>query len=443
MNPLYLIAAIILSFLQLWTVYNLPILAVGIKHRNRSDQNKKKVSRPDKKALPTFSIIVPMKNEEKVADRSLKALLNLNYPSQKREIIIIEDGSTDKTAEICTRYAQRHPDHIILRHRSESNGKPSALNYATKHSKGEIIAVFDADNVPETDTLLRAAEYFEDPSIAAVQGTTSSINADENMLTKFVSYEETAWLRTYIQGKDALNLFVPLTGSCQFIRRNILERVNGWDEESLSEDVEMSAKLTEKGYRIKYAPDILSWQETPANITQLIRQRTRWFRGYMETAVKYGRLLRNINKRNIDAEMTLLAPYTFTMYLLIHFTALQSFVAPPSLIFQLAVWLASILNIVTLLLLGVVLAYVTKPRKITNLLWLPFVYAYWIIQTFVALRALIQIILKKPRKWTKTPKSGKVCVLHPQGDKAEEACAQETHPTRNNLEKKSNKQLKS
>ena len=122
--------------------------------------------------------------------------------------------------------------------------------------------------------------------------------------------------------KDALNLFVPLTGSCQFVRRSVLERVGGWDEDSLSEDVEMSAKLTDKGYGIRYAPDIFSWQETPANIPQLIRQRTRWCRGYMETALKYGRLIRRVNKRSIDAEITLMGPYMFTLCLVGYLTAL-------------------------------------------------------------------------------------------------------------------------
>ena len=412
MNPLCAIATIILSFLYLWTTYNIPILAVGIKHRHRADQNKKRALRSDEEALPTFSIIVPMKNEERVADRILKALLNLNYPAHKREIIIVEDGSTDKTAEICTKYAQRRSNHIKLIHRSESNGKPSALNCATKHARGEIIAVFDADNVPETDTLLRAAEYFEDPSIAAVQGTTCSINADENMLTKFVSYEENAWLRTYIQGKDALNLFVPLTGSCQFIRRNILERVNGWDEESLSEDVEMSAKLTEKGCRIKYAPDILSWQETPASIAQLIRQRTRWFRGYMLVSLKYGRLLRKLDRRWIDAEITLIGPFVLILSLIAYvlgvYVSLGSFQADPLYRFMLQG--GTLLTTAMLFLIGTILLYVVKPRRIINLLWLPFVYGFWCVQNLIAVYALVQTLLRRPKRWTKTKKTGAVTV---------------------------------
>ncbi len=408
MNLVYLISACVLSLLYFWVTYNMPIVAVGFKHLRRGDRNRRRAPRPRKETLPTFSVVVPMKNEEEVVERSLKAMLKLSYPAEKWEIIVVEDGSTDKTAEICVKYAKKHPGRIKLIRKLGSDGKPSALNYAIRHAKGEIIAVFDADNVPERDALLKAAGYFEDPSVAAVQGTTCSINADENMLTKFLSYEEAAWLRTYVQGKDVLNLFVPLTGSCQFVRRKVLEKVGGWDEGSLGEDVEMSARLTEKGYRIKYAPDIRSWQESPASITQLVKQRTRWFRGYMEVALKYGRLLKKFDRRNMDAEITLVAPYMFALCLFGYFAAVYSFITPmqPGYIFAVTAQVTSLLTLGMLLIVGVALVYATTPRRVGNLLWLPFIYAYWSLQTFVALHALFQIILRRPRKWTKTKKTG-------------------------------------
>jgi len=407
-NPIYLMATCILSLLYFWVTYNVPILAVGFKRL--CGGNKERTRRLEKEALPVFSIVVPMKNEERVAERALRALLKLDYPPDRREIIVIEDGSTDRTAEICAGFAERYPGQVRLVRKPRSEGKPSALNHAMEHARGEIIAVFDADSVPEKDALLKAAGYFQDPMVAAVQGTMCSINADENMLTKFLSYEEAAWFRAYIQGKDALNLFVPLTGSCQFVRRSVLERVGGWDEDSLSEDVEMSAKLTDKGYGIRYAPDIFSWQESPANIPQLIRQRTRWFRGYMETALKYGRLIRRVNKRSIDAEITLMGPYMFTLCLVGYLTALYSLLTPtqPGYVFTLTARVISVLNLATLLIIGLALIYATKPRRIRNLLWLPFIYTYWGIQTFVALRALVQVVLRKPREWTKTTKTGAV-----------------------------------
>lgn len=409
MNPVYIMFICLLFFLYVWVLYNVPVLAVGVRHLKRRSLRKKKTeSNPEK--LPTFSIVVPVRDEERVVNRLLKALFKLDYPPEKKEIIIVEDGSLDKTPEICRKHAKRHPNCIKFIRQSTSNGKPSALNCALKYARGEIVAVFDADNVPEPDVLLRAAEHFEDSSIAAVQGTPCAINANENMLTKFISYEEAVRFQAYFQGKDALGLFVPLTGSCQFIRRNVLEEVGGWDEESLSEDMEMSAKLTQGGHTVKYAADIRSWQENPADLTQFVKQRARWFRGCMEVALMYGRLLRSFSRKSVDAEITLVGPYMLAPSLIGYLIALYTFLVPVEYdpVFAVMTQVTTVFTTATLVLVGIGLIYVTTPRKITNLLWLPFLYAYWSLQTFIAVYALIQIVLRKPRRWAKTKKTGAI-----------------------------------
>src|SRR3989304_2304532 len=130
----------------LWGLYNLPILAAGVQDFRNSRQKSAKKPLPSGR-LPTFSIVVPVKNEENVIGRLLAALSKLNYPVDKREIVIVEDGSTDRTPEICVNYAKEHTGVKIL-HRPISNGKPSALNYGLAHVKGDFVAIFDADNVP-------------------------------------------------------------------------------------------------------------------------------------------------------------------------------------------------------------------------------------------------------------------------------------------------------
>lgn len=405
---MYLVAVCILSVLYVWTLYNIPILAVGVRHLRRSGQKRSKASVVRAERLPTVSIIVPVKDEERVVGRLIDTLLRLDYPREKREIIIVEDGSADKTVEICEKYARRYPRGIRLIRRSMSNGKPSALNYALKYARGEIVGVFDADSVPESEALMKMVKYFEKPSVAAVQGKACSINADENMLTKFLSYEEEVQFEAYYQGKDVLSLFVPLRGSCQFIRREVLEDVGGWDEELLSEDTEMAVRLTEKGYYIKYAPDVRSWQESPASLTQLFRQRTRWFRGTMEVGLKYGKLVKKLDRRCIDAEITLAGPYIFIPCLIGYLITVYSLLIPlqPNMVSTIMANVTSLLTVVLLSIAGIALMYVTKPRKMSNVLWLPFIYAYWSIQNFVALYALIQIVLRRPRRWVKTKKTG-------------------------------------
>jgi len=412
MNLLSLISLFMFCVLYAWTLYNMPILAIGLKHLLRKLQKKEnnKSKSSSKANLPFVSIIVPVKDEERVIGRLLDALLRLDYPKEKSEIIIVEDGSKDKTVEICQKYANQHSKYIKLFHRATSNGKPSALNYALKKAKGEILALFDADCVPSSDVLLRAVECFKDSSIVAVQGSTSFINANENMLTRLISYEEAVAFRTYALGRNALNLFVYLIGSCCFLRRDVVEKLGGWDEDSLCEDLEISVRLTKEGYLIRYVPEIQSWQESPAKLGAFVKQRARWLRGHMETAFKYGKLITNINKKSLDTEVTLLLPFIQIIGLLGYFMALVMSFLSIQLDYILSILGQTllILSMVALLMIGIALIYVTKPCKMTNLLWLPFVFAYWLVENLIALYALFQIVLRRPRKWTKTTKTGAV-----------------------------------
>jgi cellulose synthase/poly-beta-1,6-N-acetylglucosamine synthase-like glycosyltransferase len=256
--------------------------------------------------------------------------------------------------------------------------------------------------------LLKAVKYFNDKSVAAVQGTTSCINADENMLTKFISYEETIWLKTFLQGKDALKLFVPLTGSCQFLRRSVVNNIGLWDEESLAEDLEMSARITEQGYNIRYASDIISWQEAPSKFSDLIKQRIRWFRGYMEVALKYGRFLKKLEWKKYDAEITLMGPFVLASFILSSFLSIYiSFFPIQNNIYVMLNTITMYLSLFSLAIAGIVLMYATKPLKPKNVLWLPFIYVYWSLQCFLTAYAFLQIVFRRRKRWVKTEKSGK------------------------------------
>lgn len=409
LNLIYAALIFVLFFVYAWSFYNVPILTAGVKHSRGSGRKSKKKGF-QKRDLPTCSIIVPVKNEEKVIGRLLDALSNLNYPENKKEIVIVEDGSTDRTLDICTKYAKNHQVCMKILHKPFSNGKPSALNYGIKYAEGEIVGIFDADSVPARDTLLNVCKYFEDQEVAAVQGRTLSINSDENMLTKFISYEEAVWCEAYLRGKDVLNLFVHLKGSCQFLRRSVLEKLNGFDANILSEDMEISARLAEKGYGIRYASDVRSWQESPADLKRLFMQRTRWYRGTMEVAFKYGKLMAKLSRKSIDAEATLFGPFILIMSLVAYLAAFFTFFVPMplGLLWQILMQFTAVLTTATLLVCGLGLIYASKPRKVTNVLWLPFIYLYWSLQAFIALYAILLILLRRPREWVKTEKKGTI-----------------------------------
>jgi cellulose synthase/poly-beta-1,6-N-acetylglucosamine synthase-like glycosyltransferase len=392
-----------------WSLYNFPILVAGVRNL-RACRLKIPGKSVGRKNLPVFSLIVPVRDEEKVVGRLLDSLSKLDYPIDKKEVIFVEDGSTDKTFGICLEEAKKLGVEIKIFHREFYDGKPSALNYGIERAKGGIIGFFDADSVLAGDVLLNACKYFEDPKVAAVQGRTLSINSEENMLTKFISYEEAVWFEAYLRGKDALDLFVNLKGNCQFIRRDVLEKVEGFDGSFLAEDMELSARLTEKGYQIRYAPDVRSWQENPSSLKQLFGQRIRWYRGWMEIAFKYGRLMARPSRIRLDAEATLLGPFTLIFSLVTYLATLFVFLMPAALnvFWQFAMQFTAVGTTLLICSCGLALIYISKPRNLKNLLWLPFIYAYWSLQAFMALYAAIQILTRRPRRWLKTEKNGVV-----------------------------------
>ena len=407
LNLIFVVLICLFFSVYVWSAYNLPILAAGLRHLLRS-RRRSETRHVGERNLPTFSIIVPAKNEEKVIGRLLRALSNLSYPNGKKEIIVVEDGSSDNTIDICRRYAKEENLNMTIVHKQFSDGKPSALNHAIMYAKGEIIGIFDADSVPAVDALQKVLMYFEDSAVAAVQGRTMSINSEENMFTRFISYEETVWCEAYLRGKDVLDLFVHLKGSCQFIRRDVLEKLKGFDAGALAEDMEVSARLVEKGYRIRYASDVCSWQESPSDLKQLFKQRTRWFRGTMEVAFRYGRLMAKPRKRNIDAEATLFGPFILIASLVTYFAAVCTFFVPPFLsgFWQVLMQLGAVIATLCMLVCSLALVYVSKPANMKNLLWLPFLYFYWCLQALIALYAVPLILLRRPRRWVKTAKTG-------------------------------------
>lgn len=387
-----------------WSLYNLPIIVAGVRalRTSKPDLEQQAIK---KENLPTVSIIIPVKNEAKVVNRLLNSLADISYPSDKLEVIIVEDGSTDDTLKICNKFAENRNLNLKVLHRELCNGKPSALNFGIRHAKGDIIGIFDADNLPAHNILLNVSKYFQDPRVAAVQGRTLSVNFEQNMLTKFIAYEEAAWCEAYLRGKDVLKLFVCLRGSCQFIRHDVLKAIGAFDERYLAEDMELSVRMTDHRYQIRYASDVRAWQESPSRLKQLLTQRTRWYRGWMEVAIKYGRLMARPTRISVDAEATLLGPFIMIASLA---TYLSTFLVsvPPNSLWQIVLQSSAITTTLLVVLCGLALIYLCRPRRLRNLLWLPFVYGYWCLQAFIALYAGCLILLRRPRKWSRTDKSG-------------------------------------
>jgi cellulose synthase/poly-beta-1,6-N-acetylglucosamine synthase-like glycosyltransferase len=400
-----IISILLLAVLLFWSVYNGSIIYVGIKSRRKQ----KSLGKKNKEPLPKLSIIVPTKNEDAVIRRCLDGLLEADYPKDKLQIIVVDGNSTDGTGKICAEFEEEYPENFKVICEQTSKGKPAALNLALPYINGEIVGVFDADSLPEKDVLSKVALYFNDSKVIAVQGRTTSLNEKSNALTRVIAMEEKAWFQALLSGREEMQLFVPLTGSCQFIRTNILQEMGGWDENSLTEDVELALRLVEKNYLIKYAPDVCSGQETPNTLGDLVKQRVRWYRGYMETAIKYGRLLDTLNKRTVDAEISMGGPFMMIISLLSYinwfFVAIFLSQSNPILDFT---GLVMALTAVSLISIGIALTASEKPTRLRNILWIPSIYIYWLVQMVIAGWAFLKFVFRRKRVWTKTVKKGRL-----------------------------------
>jgi cellulose synthase/poly-beta-1,6-N-acetylglucosamine synthase-like glycosyltransferase len=401
-----LITAVLLVFFA-FTVYNVPVVVGGFLRLWRGRREGAKRVGSGVGELPFVSIIVPVKDEEKVVGRLLGALTGLDYPSGRKEVIVVNDASTDRTGEVCLGYSLAHPEVRVVE-RAASTTKAGALNFGVRYARGEIIATFDGDSVPEPDALLKAVAYFADPCVAGVQGRICSINAGQNMLTRFLSYESAVQCEVYLGGKDALDLYVGLAGTCQFIRKEALDAVGGWNEGCLGEDTELSVRLIERGDIIRYASEVRTFEESPFNVRSLLAQRARWYRGNIEVGLRFGKLMKRPDVRRFDAEMTMFGTFMILLCVVNYFAPFWAFSAPSTLVTDVIAQVTCFSTLLILGVIGVALACMARPFRLRNVLWLPFIYAYWGFQSFIAMYALFEIVLRRKPRWRKTEHSGMV-----------------------------------
>lgn len=230
---------------------------------------------------PYISVLLPAKDEERVIEGTLRALAAQRYAEDGRrrfELIVIDDGSTDGTPEILERLAG--PLRLrVVRTPPGSQGKAAALNAGTAAARGQVLAVFDADARVGPDLLEQMAGALEGAGVAGVQGRRLPYNATSNILTRMQDDEFAILQTALLRGRERVRSFVTFAGNGLLIRREALEDAGGWNEEALTEDIDLSVRLYLRGWRIRYCDEAQIWEEAVPSLGALIRQRRRWFEG--------------------------------------------------------------------------------------------------------------------------------------------------------------------
>ena len=270
--------------------------------------------------LPAISLMVPAHNESIVITETLEALLRLDYPGDKLEILVVNDGSTDDTAEKVAAVAARDSRVRLYSIPREfaARGKSAALNRGLAECRHPVIGIFDADNVPEPDSVLHLArQLVTNPSLGAVIGKFRCINRKKNLLTRFINLESLAFQWIVQAGRWRLLRMSTLPGTNYLIRRSLLEDLGGWDEQALTEDCEMSIRIYKAGYLIKFVPYAVTWEQEPETLKVWFKQRVRWARGNNYVLEKYFTQVFHIRPRVVGIELF----YSMAVYY-IFFTAI-------------------------------------------------------------------------------------------------------------------------
>jgi cellulose synthase/poly-beta-1,6-N-acetylglucosamine synthase-like glycosyltransferase len=238
---------------------------------------------PVPKRFPSISFLVPAYNEESGLESTVEALIKVNYPKKEKEIIIINDGSEDKTLEIAKKLSKKYESVIFLD--KENSGKANSLNYGLKFAKGELVAVVDADSYPEEDSLMRMVGYFEEEGVAAVTSRVLVKNK-KNWLGRFqvLDYSIIAWTRKLLDFVDSVYV---TNGPLSVYRKSVALKVGGFDPNNLTEDIEITWNMLSKGYKTRMAYSAIVYTIVPEDLRTWIKQRVRWNLGGIQTVQKY------------------------------------------------------------------------------------------------------------------------------------------------------------
>jgi len=401
---LFLSCCLILRILLVWA---------GSNTLYQSRTTKEELDALDPKTLPIYSILIPLYRDAAVVPTLARALRSLDYPKAKLDIKLILEGDDPETIEACKRAGLEGCVELIVVPPSEPRTKPKALNYALSFARGELLTIYDAEDVPEPDQLKRAVLAFRKApwDVVCLQARLNYFNWRENWLTRMFTLEYSLWFDWYLPGLESLGIPIPLGGTSNHLRTEVLRAVGGWDPFNVTEDADLGIRFTMSRWRVGVL-DSTTYEEANTQLWNWIRQRSRWVKGYIQTWLVYMRhpavTLRRLGWKgflgfNVFIGGAFLGPLAFPpmalMFLVWLLTRTKMFdplFAPATLAISLSLLLGGNGLLIYFHMLAAWMR--RRPLLVFCAMQLP---AYYFLMSIAAWRALWQLVTK-PHYWEKT-----------------------------------------
>jgi 1,2-diacylglycerol 3-beta-glucosyltransferase len=257
-------------------LYGTMLMVAGVLPRGRAES-------PPGDYRPFVSVIVPARNEEDVIAETVRCLCGLDYPGPEGlpyfEVIVVDHRSTDRTAQVLETLRHSLPITVVRPGPDDGVGKAVALNVGLAAARGEAICVCDADARVGPDFLARLVPHLNRPGVVGAQARKLVYDGRRNLLMR-AQEDDYAVFQTLTQrSRQRIGGAVILTGNGLVTRRDALEAVGGWNEDALTEDIDLTIRYALRGWTIRYCEDVVVWEEAVGSWRGLVHQRTRWSEG--------------------------------------------------------------------------------------------------------------------------------------------------------------------
>lgn len=371
--------------------------------------------------LPPYSLLVPLCREAAAVDGLVAALAALDYPRDRLEIFfVIEADDVETRAALDAAPLAAHM-RVVTVPQGLPRTKPRALNYALAFARGDLVAIYDAEDQPAADQLRQAAVMFASHGmdLACVQAPLSIYNDRENRWTRQFALEYAALFDAVLPALKRMNLPLPLGGTSNHFRRAHLQDCGGWDPFNVTEDADLGFRLARLGFEVGLISST-TLEEAPHTLKGWFRQRTRWLKGWIITYLVHMRaprqLLADLGAWRFAGFQAVLAGMIASalvhpwFYVAIAYAALSGNVSWPDIRVHPFATTVTGLCLVTLLIsytVSMALGVLARRRRglSTSAGTLMFLPAYWLMISAAAYCALFELIVR-PHHWAKTEHRG-------------------------------------
>jgi len=290
----------VLLGLSAFGLHRLHLVLLCARHRRAIAEGQVPPPMAEDELLPV-TIQLPLFNESTVAARLLDAVATIDYPRDRLEIQVLDD-STDETSALVREHVarlRRTGLDIVYLHRTDRTGyKAGALDAGLKVAKGKLVAVFDADFIPQPGFLRSIVPHFADPKVGMVQTRWGHINRDFSTLTKVQALMLDGHHLVENRARFGAGLLFNFSGTGGIWRRDAIESAGGWQHDTITEDLDLSYRAQLAGWKFIYREDVVSPAELPEDLSALRAQQFRWAKGTVQTA-------RKLLRRVLSADLTL------------------------------------------------------------------------------------------------------------------------------------------